>query len=61
MVRGPIPRAIVNSPTKTPTIPKDWAAVAARRLQGHGVQVSSSPATRTAAISNSALPADPWR
>jgi len=27
MVRGPIPRAIVNSATKTPTIPNDWAAI----------------------------------
>ena len=60
MVRGLIPSAIVNSPTKTPRTPTDWATVAARRLQGGGVQVSSSPATRTAAITNSTVPAARW-
>src|SRR2546428_13626954 len=58
MVRGPIPMAIVDRPPKTPRIPKGWTAVADRRLQGRGVQGSSSPATRTAPITNTAVPPD---
>jgi hypothetical protein len=60
MVRGPIPIAIVKKPPKTPRIPKDWAAVAGRRLHGAGIQVSGTAASRTAAIINSVAPAARW-